>query len=786
MTIERLSASPSLSVEQLLEVHLSHLTLVCANILLHSSLNNTNLPPNEEALVVSNKPKSPDDSNQAELTSDQNSIDSIPTLYGFNYTGTISVESNIDGFGSESGYNNIIQASGEGEGGLGGESMPSEAGGWGYWGYSESIVEAPVEAPAEVQIEATPEVDVSKYEDDITVEETFGDNCEAEVSTEGESAADQIDSNAGINDETNIENNPSDGQTDQTSQTDSEGGAIEGGGDVETQLAEEGESTDQQQINDSSELREIEELEQKEEKSDEVSTDTEAITSEDSEQSEQKTDEAVQTEISKETATQEVKENTDQESETEDSREIKKDQLDYDNLTQEQEAEYEEKNNDVIEEANKLMDRLDNTVENVGKELEALYDKYNDYPEATQLLDRHFAEAMDRIETLFENFDAAYERLRENQGQLDPVEFARSTDALKEAIAEIKANAGETFNNLQEEYKQVQAEMEAEANEIYCIKLTDYLEKFSTEHKFNSLSHMEETLGLSLQEITSMPSDQIDPYIEAKIESYAQELEYQENLTEFTDAFIVEAREMNISTEQLLEITGVNSIEEAYQLGAEAITERIEGWENKQKEEFEKDLGEWEYSLEKINFENHKKIVKEFKEWVKEVREKRVEPDRQKYEIKMIADIEDRFENKIIDQQKKESELSEATSKGNIAVAKANIQGLGEKKYEAFSNYRAVKEFNFANYASDGLFDAKVINDYARIHDTEMQILSQIHKDLGCPENESKVSGEVLLYSKNGVCESCLYVKTQFEYKYPNIKVTFMDNKNGRTYINLE
>ena len=119
-------------------------------------------------------------------------------------------------------------------------------------------------------------------------------------------------------------------------------------------------------------------------------------------------------------------------------------------------------------------------------------------------------------------------------------------------------------------------------------------------------------------------------------------------------------------------------------------------------------------------------------------------------------------------------------SLGNIAIARANINTLEQEVFKAYSNYRNVDNFSFSNYGEKGKYEAKWIGEgntkrYAE-YDTEMQILSDIDKQLG---GNSKAVGEVIVYTERVPCESCLWVKSQFEADYPNIQLTFVDGQNN-------
>jgi hypothetical protein len=121
-------------------------------------------------------------------------------------------------------------------------------------------------------------------------------------------------------------------------------------------------------------------------------------------------------------------------------------------------------------------------------------------------------------------------------------------------------------------------------------------------------------------------------------------------------------------------------------------------------------------------------------------------------------------------------------NEGNMAVAEIDVPGL-PKEMAAHSRIDVVddaqKANGFVGKVEKETFESfKVANKegskpYLRDIDTEAKILNNVAEKLG---NNRSVSGTINLLTERAPCLSCSSVIRQFEAKYPNIKVTVLDN----------
>lgn len=119
---------------------------------------------------------------------------------------------------------------------------------------------------------------------------------------------------------------------------------------------------------------------------------------------------------------------------------------------------------------------------------------------------------------------------------------------------------------------------------------------------------------------------------------------------------------------------------------------------------------------------------------------------------------------------------------GNIGVAYAQIDGVIQTEFKAFSQFdnqpgfsplREDRQFETKKVDRYGRVDSK--NAYNRIYDTESKILEDVAARLG---DNSKATGRIDLFTELPVCKSCEGVIQQFKEKYPNINIHVYDGKS--------
>jgi The BURPS668_1122 family of deaminases len=218
--------------------------------------------------------------------------------------------------------------------------------------------------------------------------------------------------------------------------------------------------------------------------------------------------------------------------------------------------------------------------------------------------------------------------------------------------------------------------------------------------------------------------------------------------------------------------------------------ENLEGeGNNNRRSEFQRELENWEYSINNSNIKNPEQINA-----IKEKLKAECQPLRDEFmetKARELADIQRKFnagEYKTVQQY--QNDLAKWKSDGNFAVAHAKIQGLDQEYYKAFSNYQIFGDLNYSSWnqpgqgqvsvsevaqAGGGNFSGNRTNQY----DTERAILNDIDSRLN--GNRSS-TGEVIIYTELKPCSACVQSKTDFQSKYPNIQVTFVDKK-GNVYM---
>jgi hypothetical protein len=528
----------------------------------------TTIPPTQDALVLATPlPKTPDNSNEVSID-DEDKVDSIiPFLNAILYLELNPIESFSNGNNGAfeivaSTENEVPISTGEG----GGESY--SRGGWGWSTYTEAPVV--VETPVEVEIESP--IQYAEYPDDVTISDMFCDEMEtvAEIEQEIEVVVEQY----------LVQDN--DSITEQTTQELEIESGLENQIEVEQDITQESDNELELEV----------ENEQESESTNEFNSNTE--TSNESE---------IILEVETEQTTQDVEaiNEINGDIETVENNEKEKDSAFINTpVTEMSEEEVEVLFDKIKLEAtfyeNQLVDRSD-FVEN---EIEKLFNQYNDFPEIQARLQDHYFLAQDKLSIVFADFEQAFNDLDKAESLGSLSDYKEAVSQLRESINSLVPNATELMENLRTEYQTIIEQAHEMELAIIIAENQEYLTNIANEYGLENKEQLQEQLGLSFNDLCKLSETEIETILNQYELKLQAEVEYKEELKEFTDSIIAEAKEMDVTTDQLLAILEVKNIEEAFILGEDKVIEKIEGWIERQEElkEFNETIAQYAKELE--------------------------------------------------------------------------------------------------------------------------------------------------------------------------------------------
>ncbi|MGC6768038.1 deaminase domain-containing protein [Enterococcus sp. LJL51] len=115
----------------------------------------------------------------------------------------------------------------------------------------------------------------------------------------------------------------------------------------------------------------------------------------------------------------------------------------------------------------------------------------------------------------------------------------------------------------------------------------------------------------------------------------------------------------------------------------------------------------------------------------------------------------------------------------NVATAKVDVPDVklelkAHSRIHSKDSLGYVEGFSTAMSEEQRLLKSYVkVDDYVRYNDTEAKILEDIASQI----KDSKIHGEITLFSKKNCCQSCSNLILEFRRKYPNIKLNVVTSE---------